>query len=52
MLILELSDLNQLEDATITKVLAGRSQKVSLCTGLHGVYYRLPIDASFIVVQT
>ena len=37
MLIPELSDLQQLEDATVTKALAGRSQtnvnRVCLCTG-------------------
>ena len=55
MLIPELSDLQQLEDATVTKALAGRSQtnvtKVCLCTGLHGGY-RSPIDAFVIVIQT
>ena len=55
MLIPELSDLQQLEDATITKALTGRSRtnvtKVCLCTGLHGIYLS-PIDAFVIVIQT
>ena len=55
MLIPELSDLQQLKDATITKALAGRSQtnvtKVCLCTGSHSVYCSR-IDAFFIVIQT
>ena len=45
MLIPELSDLQRLKDATITKALAGPSQnnvkKACLCTGLLGVTVRL-----------